>query len=164
MQKFKYQQGASWILVMLVLLAVALGVLYYVSNNYTLVPLKNNFLSKATPSPEPTVFTPAQTEVTVISPGSGATIVSPVNVVGTIDKSWTFESSFRIEILDDARQEITDANVPVTFATEESMIGTFTASIPFETEAKSGFIVIHNDNPSGLPENDKTFEVPVNFN
>jgi hypothetical protein len=39
----------------------------------------------------------------------------------------------------------------------------FTAILNFTTTATSGYLVIAKDNPSGLPENDASLKIPVNF-
>jgi hypothetical protein len=39
----------------------------------------------------------------------------------------------------------------------------FTATLTFTASAKNGFIVIAKDNPSGLPANDESYQIPVLF-
>lgn len=93
----------------------------------------------------------------------GDTITSPFKLTGMIDKSWTFESTFSIEILDKDRKSLKQSPVNVSFENEDSQFGSFSETLTFSTQSESGFVVAHADNPSGLPENDKSFEVPVFF-
>ena len=38
-----------------------------------------------------------------------------------------------------------------------------TLSFPAQAAGSKGTVVLRNDNPSGLPENDKSLEIPVTF-
>jgi hypothetical protein len=93
------------------------------------------------------------------------TISSPLLIKGKINSSWMFEGRFPIVLLDDKRQPITqtlgEEAVPGSW-TQEGMID-FQANLSFSTNAKAGFVVIKKDNPSGLPQNDQSQEIPVRF-
>ena len=41
----------------------------------------------------------------------------------------------------------------------------FTITLPFPAQAagSEGTVVLRNDNPSGMPENDKSLEIPIVF-
>ena len=42
--------------------------------------------------------------------------------------------------------------------------GTIDYTLPVDSYSASGTIIFHKDNPSGLPEHDAAFEVPVLLN
>lgn len=99
----------------------------------------------------------------IVTPLANSKITSPVTISGTIPKSWTFEANFVIEIQDKNRNVIAASPSQVLFNNETDLIGKFSTLVNFDTTAIEGYIVIKSDNPSGLPELQKTFEIPVKF-
>jgi hypothetical protein len=100
----------------------------------------------------------------LITPQSGDTITGPLVIKGYIPKSWVFEGQFQMRLLDADRQPIpTDStSVPVDWnQNSESLY--FVQTYNFHTSSPSGFLILENDNPSGLPQNKKSIEVPINF-
>lgn len=106
--------------------------------------------------------------VKIISPLADQKISSPVMVKGMAFGGWFFEGSFPIQITDAAGTVLGEAPAVTTedwakAALAGEKIG-FTAKITFKkTTAKQGYIVLKQDNPSGLPENDHEVKIPVNF-
>lgn len=106
-------------------------------------------------------------KIQVEQPQPGDTISSPVRVHGRAKGSWFFEASFPIIVTDwDGRiigegiatadgDWMTDEFVPFT--------GEIRFSLPAETPYKRGALIFKKDNPSGLPQNDDAFEMPVLF-
>ncbi|TSC62065.1 MAG: hypothetical protein G01um101448_178 [Parcubacteria group bacterium Gr01-1014_48] len=104
--------------------------------------------------------------IMVTTPVSGATVGSPLTVSGEARGTWYFEASFPIDVLD------TDGNVlgqgfaeaQGEWMTEEFVpfTGTITFSAP-TAGVTNGTVVFKKDNPSGLPENDDSVSVPVQF-
>lgn len=91
-------------------------------------------------------------------------ITSPLTVEGEARGNWYFEASFPVRLLDGKGNMI--AQVPAQ-AIGEWMTTEF---VPFKvtlTFAKpataTGTLILHNDNPSGLPENDRFISIPVRF-
>lgn len=101
----------------------------------------------------------------VAIPKPNAQVSSPVTITGTVPPGWMFEGVFPVKLLDAQRKVITQS--PAKEVTPGSWTSgndvAFHATIDFETTAKSGFIVLENDNPSGLPENADSFEIPITF-
>lgn len=102
--------------------------------------------------------------IQIDAPGGNAIVQSPLAVVGTARGQWYFEASFPIELLDANGKQL--AEVPVQ-AKGDWMTTEF---VPFEVEltfasptTKTGTLVLKNDNPSGLPENEKEVRIPVQF-
>ena len=105
------------------------------------------------------------TEVVVETPLPDSVVVSPLNVSGKINNSWLFEGQFTIELLDNEENEIAFAvaNEVVPGSWLEHGMVDFTATLNFVTNAESGYLVFIKDNPSGLPEFDDSYEIPVLF-
>jgi len=116
------------------------------------------------PTPVPIQTSTTQLPV-VVEPKSGATVKSPLKVRGTVPPSWMFEGVFPIKLMD------SDHNIIVQGSATEEVVGSWQSNVPvyfnatltFTTTAKSGFIVLGNDNPSGDPSKSTTFEIPVAF-
>jgi hypothetical protein len=102
--------------------------------------------------------------IRVTEPAPNGTVESPMTVTGEARGSWYFEGVFRVQLLDGYGTEIVAANAT---AKGEWMTTNF---VPFEvhltfpkpTTAK-GMLILHKDNPSGLPANDAELRVPVRF-
>ncbi|MFA6007609.1 MAG: Gmad2 immunoglobulin-like domain-containing protein [Candidatus Shapirobacteria bacterium] len=102
--------------------------------------------------------------VTISSPNLSQVVKSPLKLSGKIDHSWVFEASFPIELFDNKGKSLFKgvASAP-SWTDSNSNLVDFTANIKFSTTATSGILEIRNDNPSGLPENSKSFKIPVIF-
>lgn len=105
-----------------------------------------------------------QPDVVLETPQYGDLVTSPLTVKGKARGTWFFE-----------------ANIPVTLKDETGKVlvqqGFMTASdwmtvdyVPFEGtlefdpgDAQFGVLIIEKDNPSGLPEFDSSFAIPVRF-
>ena len=100
--------------------------------------------------------------IRVTSPKTNATIASPFEITGEARGNWYFEASFPIKLLDKDGKEIGSA---IAGAQSDWMTENF---VPFKailefTASYSGDVslVFMKDNPSGSPENDAEFSVPV---
>lgn len=93
------------------------------------------------------------------------TATGPLVIKGTVDSGWMFEGTMPVLLLDSSRNEIASGSATETTpgSWQSGNPVNFSVSFTFTTEATSGFLVFKNDNPSGLPENQKTFELPVKF-
>jgi hypothetical protein len=102
--------------------------------------------------------------IQVNSPRPGATIYSPLTVSGRARGFWYFEASFPIEVQDENGNTL--AQVPAQaqgeWMTEEFV--PFEVIIPFTTPSSgTGQLILHKDNPSGLPENEDALIIPIIF-
>lgn len=134
---------------------------------------KNKATAEITPSPATTstasvdipepIATATRTPVFISSPTAEATVSSPLFVSGQALGSWFFEATLPVKLLAADGTEI--ATHYATAQSDWMVAGLvpFTATLEFTTTATSGYLVISKDNPSGLPENDASFMVPVNF-
>jgi hypothetical protein len=102
--------------------------------------------------------------IEVDAPLSGDTITSPLTVTGKARGNWYFEASFPIELKDGNGTVIATGVGQAQGDWMTTDWVPFTATLTYTAPAtENGTLVLHNDNPSGLPENDKNVEIPVVF-
>ncbi len=102
-------------------------------------------------------------DIIVDSPAPDAVVKSPLTVTGKARGTWYFEASFPVRLLDADGNELAlvPAQAQGEWMTEDFV--PFSATLTFATSAKAGTLVLQKDNPSGLPENDKSVSIPVRF-
>ena len=100
----------------------------------------------------------------VVTPSVDQKVLSPIKISGEARGSWFFEANFPIEVQDEAGVVVgrgygqtladwmTDDFVP--------FIGTVNFSAP---QTKPGVLILRKNNPSGQPENDAEYRVPIRF-
>lgn len=114
---------------------------------------------------KPIITNPKENLIKVTSPTPNEKISSPLTIKGEARGYWYFEASFPAELLDSTGKILWQGPVQ---ATTEWMTENF---VPFELSITfvkpmgetSGKLILHKDNPSGLPENDDSIEIPVSF-
>ncbi|PIS34476.1 MAG: hypothetical protein COT37_02315 [Parcubacteria group bacterium CG08_land_8_20_14_0_20_43_9] len=113
-------------------------------------------------SPEPEDGIIPKPEIVADWPQPNQIVHSPIVIEGEARGFWFFEASFPVKLLDDKGQEIARHYVQ---ATGDWMTADF---VPFRGELEynvmattSAILVLQKDNPSGLPENDKSIEIPI---
>ncbi|MBI2103651.1 hypothetical protein HYT59_01460 [Candidatus Woesebacteria bacterium] len=116
------------------------------------------------------IYTPEQQQELdntpiIYSPTSNSKVTSPLTIKGRVPAGWMFEGVAQVKLLDTNRNVIAQAPAeevtPGAWTDEEP--DKFKSTLTFTTTAKSGHLVIEADNPSGLPENDKSYQIPVKF-
>ena len=135
----------KWIIAVLICIAVAGGIFFW----YT--PAKS-------PDAIPNDL------IRVDMPAANSIVTSPLSITGAARGRWYFEASFPITLLDANRVEIVQSHAEAqsNWMTEDFV--PFIATIEFAAPATdTGFLVLHKDNPSGLPEHDASVEIPVRF-
>jgi hypothetical protein len=124
----------------------------------------------ATPPPAPVVTAEPATalaEVRNVNVQPGQLITSPFVVTGEAEGSWFFEAVIGVAVYDAQGKRLDSQNYGQ--AKGDWMV---TGFVPFEstltfsvtpTTTATGYIEIHNDNASGLPEHDSLVRIPVRF-
>lgn len=116
------------------------------------------------------VATTSSKRVNLSSPVANSVIVSPLTLTGEAG-GWYFEGSFPLEIVDSLGNVIAQGPAQATGDWMTTDFVPFTATLTFtnpynpgdpESE-KMGKIILRKDNPSGLPENDDSLEIPIRF-
>jgi hypothetical protein len=110
-------------------------------------------------------FLESTSQPVVIYPSSNSKVTNPLRIDGIVPAGWMFEGVFPIKLVDSYKNIIAQgqAKEKITGSWQSGESVQFEATLNFTTSAKSGFLILENDNPSGLPENSKSFEIPVNF-
>ncbi len=105
-----------------------------------------------------------EAEIVLDDPKQLENISSPLKITGKARGNWFFEGSFPIKIFD-GQNELVGLGIAQAqgdWMTNEFV--SFSATVEFKNIIHStGYVVFENDNPSGLPENQKTFTLPVTF-
>ena len=99
-----------------------------------------------------------------VLPVENSLVTSPVMVTGQARGSWYFEASFPVQVYDANGKLLGTgiAQAQTDWMTEEFV--SFVANVTFTpSTTATGKIVLRNDNASGLPEHDKSVEIPVKF-
>lgn len=98
-------------------------------------------------------------------PRPNQTVQSPLTVKGKARGSWFFEASFPIVLTDWDGRIIAEGIATAQDDWMTSDFVPFEAVIPFVTDpnvySNRGALILRKDNPSGLPEHDDAFEIPV---
>lgn len=157
-------------LILFFVLIVTAGVLYFIPPKKAVAPalpapqvLENNTQTDSTTNTS-TPATDVVIEVEIDAPQPNDSVSSPLHVKGRARGFWFFEASLPISVLDINKKVL--AKIPVQ-AKGEWMTENF---VEFETDiaftkpqTENGFLLIENDNPSGLSQNAKIFMVPIRF-
>jgi hypothetical protein len=101
--------------------------------------------------------------VSISQPLPEAVISSPLEVLGQAPGNWFFEASLPVKLVS-ADGEIIAAHygqAQSDWMTEDLV--PFKTTLEFATTSTHGYLIVSKDNPSGLPENDDSFQIPVNF-
>ena len=140
------------LLIGLTLISLVIGGVFYFSNR----PAEQ----RQTPAQQK----PLSDLIKVKNPIANQLISSPLTIEGEARGYWYFEASFPVQILDANRRPIANhyAQALGEWMTEEFV--PFRSVVEFQPPAtNAGFLVLHKDNPSGLPEHDRSIEIPIRF-
>lgn len=115
---------------------------------------------------QPSDVEPIETNmIRVAAPLPNSVVESPLLLRGEARGNWYFEASFPAEILDanGKRLGIIPVQAKGEWMTTEFV--PFEASFSFDNPTTdTGTLILHKDNPSGLPEHDDSVSVLIRFN
>ena len=136
-------------------------------------PAKNNQVATSTDDKKSEVATasstseatgtPETTGPIMESPKSGSTVNSPLMVRGQAPGGWFFESSLPIKLVDNQGRTIAQAAGLANGNSLTDKLVPFSTLLEFETTATSGYLIISNDNPSGISDYSKSVSFPILF-
>ena len=115
---------------------------------------------------EPCAASATGTAVEVFLPKPDTIVKSPLSVVGQAPGNWFFEASLPVRLIDANGQAVTSTPAQAQSDWMTTALVPFTATLNFKitsTTTATGYLVIAKDNPSGLPQNDAAYRVPVKF-
>ena len=105
---------------------------------------------------------PLHERIVVNTPKSNSTVGKSFEISGEAPGNWFFEASFPIQVRDKDDNVVGRAhgNAQGEWMTEQQVkfIATVNIDGPYTGPAT---LILLRDNPSGLPENDDSFEVPI---
>ncbi|OGH88518.1 MAG: hypothetical protein A3J93_04620 [Candidatus Magasanikbacteria bacterium RIFOXYC2_FULL_42_28] len=102
--------------------------------------------------------------IVVTTPMPNTVVTSSLLIEGRARGTWFFEASFPISIIDANGKFLGThyGEAEGEWMTREFV--PFHATLTFSTPTtERGTLILHNDNPSGLPENDDEIRIPVMF-
>ncbi len=100
---------------------------------------------------------------TISAPQADSVVSSPLVVKGEAPGTWFFEASFPVHLLDNQGNLIVTAIASAQSDPLTENFVSYKALLEFNTTATSGYLLLNNDNPSGLPENSLSVKIPVKF-
>ena len=123
----------------------------------------NNSTTTPVVTPKATYINASADKIVVDSPKPGEVVGNIFTIVGKARGGWYFEASFPIQVLSATSTVLKE--LPVQ-AQGEWMTANF---VPFATTTVAvpawykgpATLVLKNDNPSGLPENDASISIPI---
>lgn len=126
----------------------------------------NNATVSATLAPSATPIATARVtsipipvdQVQLLKPAPNSTVSSPFEIAGKAPGSWFFEGQILGEIKNAKNESLAIFPLQADGEWMTENLVSFTGSVSFQT-IKAGdtiTLIIRNDNPSGLPENDKS--------
>ena len=105
---------------------------------------------------------PLHARVVVTAPKSGQAVGQTFAISGEAPGNWFFEASFPIQVRDVDNNKIGQAIAQAQSDWMTTAQVPFTASMTLDTVYHGpATLVLLRDNPSGLPENDDSLEVPI---
>jgi lipopolysaccharide export LptBFGC system permease protein LptF len=104
---------------------------------------------------------PLSERVTVTTPQPNATVEKVFIIAGSAPGPWFFEASFPIKVIDQNGNVILNTYAEAQGDWMTTDLVTFVATATTTGYAGPATLVLLRDNPSGLPENDDSIEIPI---
>lgn len=151
----------GWVLTAVSILIIVAAIILFILPAKTVAPTTD---TQATTTPVAQI----PDLIVVDSPRPNDTITGhKVTITGRARGTWYFEASFPIKITrdsDGATLVEAPAQAQGDWMTQDFVPFSITLDVGDEPMLPlKATIVLHNDNPSGLPENDKSLSIPVTF-
>lgn len=153
------------LIIILLLIALSAGAYYAFRGGNEPAPVGNNEEQNGTPISGATTTPATHPNIRVTYPQPNALVGKTFTITGEARK-WYFEGSFPVEVIDANGRRLAQG---IAQAQGEWMTTNF---VPFKAPitlsatpaTQTGTIILRNDNPSGLPQYDEEFRVPIRFN
>lgn len=102
-------------------------------------------------------------KILVDTPTKNESVSVPFTVSGQVPGNWSFEASFPIELLDKNGNSLTTIPAHLTgdWMTTNLVPFTLTFDATDLDYVGKATVVLHKDNPSGLPENDDSVTIDI---
>lgn len=99
--------------------------------------------------------------IQITAPAPGATISSSFTISGRARGGWYFEASFPYQVFDANEKKIAEGPVQAAGDWMTPEFVPFSLQITVPNYKGKAQLVLKNDNPSGLPENDASISIPI---
>jgi hypothetical protein len=100
----------------------------------------------------------------IVNIRNGDTVKSPLMVTGKARGNWFFEANLPVTLKDSNGKVLAQKGAQATGDWMTTDYVNFTVTLDFPTPTTEfGLLLIEKDNPSGLPQNDSAYAVPVRF-
>ena len=146
------------IIIFIIIIAASILVWSFVKDKN----IDTNIIEQEKPTPKITYKNSSANLIKVELPFPGAVVGKEFSVVGQARGYWFFEASFPVELLDKDGKVLATG---IAQAQEEWMTEDF---VRFKADLRVPLsyiglaaLVLHKDNPSGLPENDASMSFPI---
>lgn len=103
-------------------------------------------------------------EINVSKPQPNARVTNPLVITGQARGIWFFEANFSAELFDADDNSLGTAIIQAEGEWMTDEFVPFSGKLEFSPpNTRIGKLVVYNANPSGLPENEKEFIIPIRF-
>jgi hypothetical protein len=103
-------------------------------------------------------------EIDLTKPEANEIIKSPLEIEGRAIGNWFFEGSFPIKLINENGETLAQGIATAQGDWMTAGFVPFKARLDFNVGSSTiGMLILQNDNPSGLPEKEKQFGLPVRF-
>jgi hypothetical protein len=103
-------------------------------------------------------------EVILTTPVREALVTSPLGVMGKAKNSWFFEANIPVTLKDSNGKILAQKGAQAIGDWMQEGYVDFSVNLEFDMPTTEfGVLIISKDNPSGLPENDSDYAIPVRF-
>jgi hypothetical protein len=103
-------------------------------------------------------------EVVISTPMTGQVVSSPLTVSGKAKGNWFFEANLPVTLKDEKGKILAQKGAQAQGDWMTTEYVNFTVVLEFQQpDTQYGVLLIEKDNPSGLPENDASYAIPVRF-
>jgi len=103
-------------------------------------------------------------EVLITEPQIAQIVTSPLTIKGKVRGTWFFEANIPILLKDENGEVLAQMGYMTSENWQTSDYINVETTLKFPAPSTDyGVLEIHNDNPSGMPENEKVYKVPIRF-
>ena len=156
------------------LVLIIIGIVFLFTQKIWVPKLVAKILSsEIRKQPVPTTETLTQNQIDkmdliqIYYPRPNETIQSPFTVTGEARGNWFFEASFPVVLVNWDGLIIAQGNAKAKGEWTTTNFVPFEAKLSFTVNKKAysnkGTLILKKDNPSGLPKNDNSLEIPIIF-
>lgn len=127
----------------------------------TSTPATNTTPTTTPVAPKVTYMNADMNRIQVTTPAPGATIPSTFTVTGKAVGGWYFEANFPYEVRNASGTKIAEGPVQAQGEWMTPSFVPFSFSVSIPNYKGKATLILHNDNPSGLPENAASVSIPI---